>query len=102
MKSVKSECLDRLILFGEQSLRYVLREYLAHYHAERNHQGVGNVLLFPDERETREQGPVVKAERIGGLLKIVAARRALSSRWLAVSLRSALPSSCLSRPPAVR
>ena len=68
MKSVKSECLDRLILFGEQSLRYVLREYLAHYHAERNHQGVGNVLLFPDERAAEERGPVVKAQRVGGLL----------------------------------
>ena len=44
MRSVKQECLSKLILFGENSLRRALVE---HYHAERNHQGKGNVLLFP-------------------------------------------------------
>ncbi len=47
VKSVKDECLSKLILFGEASLRRALREYLVHYHAERNHQGKGNVLLHP-------------------------------------------------------
>ena len=47
VKSVKNECLSKLILFGETSLRHALRDYLVHYHAERNHQGKGNVLLFP-------------------------------------------------------
>jgi hypothetical protein len=42
-----------LILFGEASLRRALREYVAHYHVERNHQGKGNVLLFP----TATKGP---------------------------------------------
>jgi putative transposase len=46
VKSVKNECLSKLILFGEASLRRTLREYLIHYHAERNHQGKDNVLLF--------------------------------------------------------
>jgi putative transposase len=45
--SVKSECLDRMILFGARSLHYVLKEYTAHYHMERNHQGIGNNLVFP-------------------------------------------------------
>jgi len=47
VKSVKDDCLSKLILFGETSLRGALREYLIHYHAERNHQGKDNVLLFP-------------------------------------------------------
>jgi hypothetical protein len=45
--SVKEECLAKLILLGEGSLRRALRHYEAHYHEERNHQGKNNVLLFP-------------------------------------------------------
>jgi hypothetical protein len=44
---------QRQILFGERSLRRSLAEYVEHYHAERNHQGKDNVLLFP--RDTRIQ-----------------------------------------------
>ena len=40
-------CLDRLILFGEKSLTYVLNEYITHYHLECNHQGIGNTLISP-------------------------------------------------------
>jgi putative transposase len=47
VRSIKEECLSKLILFGETSLRRVVSEYLEHYHPERNHQGKGNVLLFP-------------------------------------------------------
>ena len=47
VRSVKSECLSRLILFGECSLRRVLTNFCEHYHAERNHQGKDNKLLFP-------------------------------------------------------
>ena len=43
--SIKAECLDRLIFFGEASLRRALREYTMHYHHERNHQGMHNRLL---------------------------------------------------------
>src|SRR5450759_3338671 len=46
VKSVKDECLSKIILFGERSLRRALSEYVEHYHAERNHQGKSNVLLF--------------------------------------------------------
>ena len=46
VRSVKEECLSKLILFGERSLRRALAEYVAHYHAELNHQGKSNVLLF--------------------------------------------------------
>lgn len=67
VRSIKSECLDRLVLFGERSLRHVVAEYMAHYHAERNHQGVDNRILFPDARLTRT-GRIKKSERLGGLL----------------------------------
>jgi hypothetical protein len=71
VKSVKDECLSKLILFGEASLRRALREYLVHYHAERNHQGKDNVLLFPTETKAMScvDGSVGCKERIGGLLK---------------------------------
>ena len=71
VKSVKDECLSKLVLFGETSLRRALREYLAHYHAERNHQGKGNVLLFPTGTKAvnHVDGSVGCKERLGGLLK---------------------------------
>src|SRR6516162_9634340 len=47
VRSVKEECLSKVILLGERSLRRALNEYVEHYHAERNHQGKSNVLLFP-------------------------------------------------------
>jgi len=52
VRSVKQECLSKLILLGEASLRRVLTEYLAHYHTERNHQGKRNLLLFPAPVDT--------------------------------------------------
>jgi putative transposase len=70
VRSVKEECLARLILFGEASLRHALTQYVAHFHHERNHQGKGNVLLFPPvSQDTARQGPVQCRERLGGLLK---------------------------------
>jgi transposase InsO family protein len=70
VRSVKEECLARVILFGEVSLRHALTQYVEHFHHERNHQGKGNVLLFPMVRPgTARQGPVQCHERLGGLLK---------------------------------
>jgi putative transposase len=69
VKSVKEECLSKLILFGERSLRRALTEYVAHFHAERNHQGKGNILLFPQRTRTSSQGSVQCRERLGGLLR---------------------------------
>jgi transposase InsO family protein len=70
VRSVKEECLSRLILFGEASLWHALHEYMAHYHHERNHQGKGNVLLFPSSgADDRRPGPIHCRERLGGLLK---------------------------------
>lgn len=71
IKSVKDECLSKLILFGERSLRRALQNYLVHYHAERNHQGKGNVLLFPPVNQLPPKTPerVQCRERLGGLLR---------------------------------
>ena len=70
IRSVKDEALSRMILFGEDSLRYVLNEYMDHYHHERNHQGKGNTLLFPPPRPVgRNDTPIQYRERLGGLLK---------------------------------
>lgn len=67
VRSVKEECLSRLILFGEASLHHALTQYVAHFHHERNHQGKGNVLLFPMiSHDTERQGPVQCRERLGG------------------------------------
>jgi putative transposase len=69
VRSVKEECLSKVILFGERSLRRALSEYVDHFHAERNHQGKGNVLLFPRDMNRRCQGRVRCRERLGGLLR---------------------------------
>ena len=68
VRSIKEECLDRMILFGEASLRRALTEYVAHYHAERNHQGVDNRLLEPPDTSSAANEAVYRRERLGGML----------------------------------
>jgi hypothetical protein len=68
VRSIKEECLNRMILFGEASLRRVLREYATHYHTERNHQGVGNQLLKPPEIVSSITDSIHCRERLGGML----------------------------------
>lgn len=53
VRSIREECLARLILFGERRLLRALDEFVAHYHAERNHQGFGNELITPETRPLR-------------------------------------------------
>ena len=71
IRSVKTELMSKLILFGERSLRHCLEHYVAHFHTERNHQGKGNVILFPNpsDRIGETSGAVRTRERLGGLLK---------------------------------
>ena len=70
VRSIKNECLSKLILFGETSLRRALGEFLKHYHRERNHQGKDNLLLFPAPAPppSRPTSAVTCHERLGGLL----------------------------------
>jgi transposase InsO family protein len=69
VRSVKEECLSKVILFGERSLRRALSEYVEHFHAERNHQGKGNVLLFPRGSHIRCDRSVQCRARLGRLLR---------------------------------
>src|SRR6202011_3476178 len=69
VRSVKEGCLSKVVLFGERSLRRALSEYVEHFHAERNHQGKGNVLPFPRDSDVCHEGPVQSRERLGGLLR---------------------------------
>ena len=69
VRSIKDECLDRLIFFGERSLRRATREFAAHYHQERNHQGLGNQLVEPNDRLDTNFGAVDCLQRLGGLLR---------------------------------
>ena len=71
VRSIKESCLDRLILFGEKSLRRAIRDFILHYHEERNHQGKGNQLLFPRAvlSKAPPHGKVRCEHRLGGLLK---------------------------------
>src|SRR6185312_8430377 len=67
-RSLKSECLSRMIFFGEKSLRNATASFLAHYHTERNHQGLGNKLIEPGPEVGQAAGEVERRERLGGLL----------------------------------
>jgi len=68
VRSIREEGLDRLIPFGERRLIRVLDEFVAHYHGERNHQGLGNDLIAP-EPLPRDGTHVRCRERLGGLLR---------------------------------
>jgi transposase InsO family protein len=69
VRSIKSECVERMIFFSETALARALEAYAAHYHQERNHQGVGNRLLEPGPEVGRGSGPIKCRQRLGGLLR---------------------------------
>ena len=69
MLSVKSESLSRMIFFGEKMLRYAVRQYIAHYHTARNHQGLENRIIDPGEEVGRADGEIICDERLGGMLR---------------------------------
>jgi hypothetical protein len=65
----QESCLNRMILFGERSLRRAIGAFVEHYHHERNHQGVGNQLIFPAPANMLGHEPIACRPRLGGLLK---------------------------------
>ena len=68
VRSIREECLDRLILFGEGRLFRALDEFVAHSHGERTHQGLGNELITP--AAAAAGGTQVRCrDRLGGLLR---------------------------------
>ena len=73
--SIKSECLNRMIFFSEAQLRHAIKEYVAHYHLERNHQGVGNRLLKSGTAANCD-GDIHCHKRLGGMLKYYSRQKA--------------------------
>jgi transposase InsO family protein len=68
VRSIKHECLRHIVPLGERHLRSVVREFVEHYHAERNHQGLGNVIPFPSRDVASPVGRFGRRERLGGVL----------------------------------
>ena len=67
--SLKSECLSRMIFFGENMLHRAIGQFLLHYHQERNHQGLDNKIIEPNAEIGQGQGEIECRERLGGLLR---------------------------------
>jgi putative transposase len=68
VRSIKEEALKQMVMLGERSLSYAIQQYLVHYHTERNHQGLDNQLTAREGTMGCQTGPVVRRERLGGLL----------------------------------
>jgi transposase InsO family protein len=68
VRTIKSECLDRMIFVGAGSLRHALAEYAEHYNRERPHQGIGNRIIDPEPVSSSREGAVERRARLGGLL----------------------------------
>jgi transposase InsO family protein len=68
VRSIKKEALEQMVMLGEGSLSYTIAQYLAHYHTERNHQGLDNQLITREGDVGGHTYPVVRRERLGGLL----------------------------------
>jgi len=69
VRSIKSECLSRMIPLGENHLRVSIRAFVAHYHLERNHQGLDNELICSAQDSLESDGRIRCRERLGGTLR---------------------------------
>jgi len=68
VRSIKEECLNRTIFIGQASLRRAVSEFMEHYHAERNYQGLGNRLIRGHATAVDQNGIVQRRPRLGGML----------------------------------
>jgi putative transposase len=68
VRSIKESCLNRIIFFGETSLRRAVHQFVAHYHHERNHQGLSNCLILPEPSHLENVGAIRRRQRLGGML----------------------------------
>jgi transposase InsO family protein len=68
VRTIKESCLERMILFGEGSLRKATHEFVEHYHRERNHQGLSNRLIIPEASPVGNRGAIRRRQRLGGML----------------------------------
>src|SRR2546430_7227574 len=69
VRSIKEEALEQMVMLGERSLYDAMQQYLTHYHTERNHQGLDNQLIVREVAVGCQTGPVVRRERLGGVLR---------------------------------
>jgi len=75
VRSIRQECLDRMVFFGEASLRRAVTEFVSHYNRERNHQGLDSKIIQPEFSEFPASGTIRRHERLGGLLNYCRSRR---------------------------
>jgi putative transposase len=68
VRSIKYECLDRMIFIGQASLYRAVAEYMDHYHRERNHQGLDNQLIRAPAVMAANDGAIYRHARLGGIL----------------------------------
>src|SRR5712691_6922380 len=68
VRSIKEEALEQMVMLGERALYYAIQQYLAHYHTERNYQGLDNHLIVRERAVGCPTGAVVRRKRLGGLL----------------------------------
>jgi transposase InsO family protein len=68
VRTIKESCLERMILFGEGSLRKAIHDFVMHYHHERNHQGLDNRLIMQEESCASGTGAIQRRQRLGGML----------------------------------
>jgi transposase InsO family protein len=69
VRTIREDCLDRLILFGKSSLQRAVGEFVRHYNRERNHQSLENEIIQPEFPEFPVDGDIRCRERLGGLLR---------------------------------
>jgi transposase InsO family protein len=69
VRTIKEECLERMVLIGEGSLRRAISEFVVHYHTERNHQSLENKIIRPEFLAIPSAGEVRCRERLGGMLR---------------------------------
>ena len=68
VRTIREECLDRMVFFGEASLRHAVQEFAAHYNRERNHQALGNRIIQPELAQFPATGDIGRRKRLGGML----------------------------------
>ena len=68
VRTIRQECLDRMVFFSEVSLRQAVQEFVTRYNRERNHQALDNKIIRPEVREFPVNGAIRRRKRLGGLL----------------------------------
>jgi len=68
VRTVKESCLERMVLFGEGSLRTAIHNFVARHHTERNHQGLANRIITPQTGHSGKAGVLRRRQRLDGML----------------------------------